>query len=116
MKEYEGVFTVNGYVEYRSVTWIGNSFANRGCAQASLMPERYWYLNRVVVTNSADRGRGIGGNLLRILQQDLKENFSPGKLVVDPGGYGSDPEDLIKFYKKFGFEETEEPLRLTWFF
>jgi ribosomal protein S18 acetylase RimI-like enzyme len=67
-----------------------------------------WYLNRVKVE---PMGEGIGSRLLQKLQERLL-NHAPGNasggfdiLIVEPGGYGSDPERLNKFYKRNGFVE-----------
>jgi len=83
----------------------------RGVAQASNMGD-FWYLNRVVVSPDSNRNQGIGGQLLARLQEELRKQDCK-KLIVEPGGYGSDPEQLFRFYKKHGF--IEETAYLAWY-
>lgn len=75
----------------------------------------YWYLNRVIV-RPGDRGKGIGRGLVQRLQEALRQRWAAEnhpaeirRLVVTPGGYGSDPADLEKFYASCGFE-TKSPI------
>lgn len=60
-----------------------------------------WYLNRLLVAYEA-RGNGIGTELIRRLAERLK-TLGATKLIVEPGGYGSDPKRLWKFYSERGF-------------
>jgi GNAT superfamily N-acetyltransferase len=66
-----------------------------------------WWLARLFVQPEY-RSQGFGTRLVRRLQEELllKPNFE--KLVVEPGGYGSDPKRLDVFYKRFGFRDYEE--------
>jgi len=109
---------------------------HRGVAEASNVSawdnsQGAWYLNRVKVE---PEGKGIGSRLLRKLQEtlldhkgDVKDNFraacgqTDGRtdrfdvLIVEPGGYGSDPKRLNKFYKRNGFvEDAAYPGALVW--
>lgn len=66
------------------------------------MEDGLWRISRVKVDDSVRRC-GIGRGLLERLQDELtKKGFVAVR--VQPGGYGSDPQDLQRFYEKCGFE------------
>jgi GNAT superfamily N-acetyltransferase len=90
--------------EFATAFWWGeNPMRNRGVAEASWMPDGFWYINRVLVKPPELRGKGIGGQLLERLKQELKEKAKATLIVVDPGGYGMDVEKQRRFYLKHGF-------------
>jgi GNAT superfamily N-acetyltransferase len=99
------------------MTWVADDASNcnrpSNC-EASFMGD-HWYLNRVKV-HDADQGKGIGRELVQRLQDALRRHWEaqehfpePRRLVVTPGGYGSNPADLEKFYASCGFE-TKSPV------
>lgn len=91
-----------------SVTaFVQGPLLSTGCAEASLMGD-HWYLNRLVVKPSY-RGKKIGTALLERLLSEL-ETRGGLPVIVEPGGYGSDVEELRSFYQRFGFEEKESYL------
>lgn len=108
---------VNSTERHVSVMWLTRSEESQvyshGIAEASNLsggPEpSEWYLNRIKVNT---RGQGYGSALLRALLAALatRENFI--QLVVEPGGYGSDPDRLVKFYERHGF--VRDPERECW--
>ncbi|KKN68036.1 hypothetical protein LCGC14_0455920 [marine sediment metagenome] len=113
MSGTERVWRVSRESECISVTThVRNAgFGKPSTCAASLLGE-CWFLNRVVVHRD-DRGAGIGKELMRRLQQALGERWTleryrseTHKLIVTPGGYGSDPADLEKFYQACGFTTT----------
>lgn len=90
---------------------------SRGVASADLyLPradEQCWWINRVLVTNEADRGKGIGGMLLDCL---LTEAIKQGArvIIVTPGGYGSDPKKQRRFYEAHDFFKVGEGFNEHW--
>jgi GNAT superfamily N-acetyltransferase len=84
------------YVYVRS-----GKFPRTHIAEASSYSPTKWYLNRVFV-HAASRGQGIGQQMVTRLQEELRARGAT-ELVVEPGGYGSDPEKLAVFYGKLGF-------------
>jgi len=95
--------------EYISVNLPGKGGLCDATASASDLGE-FWYVNRVFVTE-AERGKGFGLVVLRrLLDEIVKMNNK--RVVVEPGGYGSDPERLKKFYEKVGFRKTLD--WMTW--
>lgn len=79
---------------------------------ADFLPHKqYWWLARVFVQERY-RGSGLGTLLLLRLQAALK-NKPVDRVVVAPGGYGSDIDSLIRFYEKSGFRLIEPEL-LAW--
>jgi len=68
-----------------------------------------WYLNRLFVRQE-HRGNGYGPMLLNKLWAALEERRTlhvdwprVSRVIVHPGGYGSDPEELGRFYQHMGF-------------
>ncbi|HEX9135646.1 MAG TPA: GNAT family N-acetyltransferase, partial [Nitrospirota bacterium] len=57
------------------------------------------------------RNAGLGSELLARLQEELK-TAGCKKLVVEPGGYNSDPKRLREFYERHGFKQEE--FCMTW--
>lgn len=98
-----------------SVTWQGIKFEERGTAQASIFVriEGAWYLNRVVVHPVTNRGNGIGSQMLKKLQAELTARGCT-QLIVEPGGYGSDPKVLGRFYRRHGFRKKRGEDYLVW--
>jgi ribosomal protein S18 acetylase RimI-like enzyme len=65
----------------------------------------YWYLNRAKVHNQY-QGQGIGSALLKLVIDSIQE-LGGSVLVVEPGGYDSDPVRQRNFYLKNGFKESQ---------
>lgn len=75
-----------------------------GVVEASVMSKGIWFLNRAVIRAETDRRKGVGSQLLIKLLEKLKEQPDCKRLVVTPGGYGSDPSAQENFYLKNGFK------------
>lgn len=102
-------------MDYATAFWQRGLVRERGVAEASRMPGGYWYVNRVRVEPPGIRGRGIGGRLLERLKAVLRENTEDYLLVVDPGGYGEDPDRQRAFYAKHGFmDDQQTPGRMVY--
>lgn len=73
----------------------------RSVIDASELYNNHWEINRAFIQPEL-RGGGVGS---KMLQKTLSEIVKKGAdyITVTPGGYGSDPEDLYKFYSKSGF-------------
>jgi len=82
----------------------------RCTCDASNMHDGTWYLNRLFVHESV-RGKGIGSRLLAHMVTLLQGR---GTLIVDPGGYGSNPAKLRKWYRQQGFQTTAVKGRLQY--
>ncbi len=95
--------------EYCSVYFV-DGCVSEGVAEASKISNTDWFVNRVFIRNPLGRGRGLGSRLIKELQS-LVASRGCKKLIVTPGGYNSDPEKQINFYRKNGFEGKEE---LVW--
>ena len=86
---------------------VKRSIATASVSIMDWYKESAWYINRVFV-NDKLRGVGLGTRLVAILKEEtIKRN---GKvLVVEPGGYGSNPKNLKNFYvNKNGFVENKK--------
>lgn len=90
------------------MTWTGDTGIGHISACGASNMGFCWYLNRVNVP-SYHRGQGLGIALVTKLQDALIEQQSslpgphPSKLIVTPGGYGSDVSKLKQFYEACGF-------------
>lgn len=82
-------------------------------AEASNLYE-YWWIARVLVSKSEERGKGLGSLALqRLLQLIVKQSSLP--IRVAPGGYNEDPAKQIQFYEKNGFDQVaDKPGLLEW--
>ena len=65
--------------------------------------DEYWWLARLNVKPKYQK-KGYG----RLLVQKLKENARGIKILVAPGGYGTDPEVQFAFYRACGFVDQED--------
>jgi L-amino acid N-acyltransferase YncA len=64
--------------------------------------EKCWWISRVLVSQSSNRGRGIGGALLdRLLSEILAQGGR--SVIVTPGGYNADPVRQVRFYEQHDF-------------
>lgn len=54
------------------------------------------------------RGQGLGSKLLNAVIEECRERGAKS-IQVTPGGYGSDPKLLERFYVKAGFKPTSQP-------
>jgi ribosomal protein S18 acetylase RimI-like enzyme len=94
-----------------SVTWWkneNNPFEGTGNAAASYMQrDGEWYLNRVIIKPETLRSQGLGGELLERLKAEVARRGAT-RLMVEPGGYGSDPKRLQKFYRAHGFKRHRQ--------
>jgi len=69
-----------------------------------------WWMSRVYVPDRL-RGRGVGSKIVGTLIGHVKTlDKRIGRIVVAPGGYGSDPVRLVNFYEKLGFKMIKEGL------
>ena len=89
------------------------------CAYLAL-DDGSWYLNRLVIKPNY-RGQGLGPKLLDRLKEVFAERVIEhpdwpqcSRLLVEPGGYGSDVDELHKFYKSQGFKPYPSPGCLVW--
>lgn len=80
-------------------------------AGASHMGDGHWYLNRVVV-REGNRGKGLGTEAIKRLIDEVRKQGGT-EIVVEPGGYGSDPNKLRIWYARFGFEPAGDPDTFT---
>jgi GNAT superfamily N-acetyltransferase len=80
-----------------------------GVADASVFLPRpgYWWLARLKV-DARYQNQGIGTRLLRQVQDEVAKKNGVRGLIVEPGGYGSDPELLQKFYEGRGFVRQKQ--------
>ena len=77
-----------------------------GTCSISLIPGKFWYVNRVLV--DADyRGKGVGSKMLQAAIKAVKEQGG-NEIVVEPGGYDADPERQKNFYLRNGFVKKED--------
>lgn len=67
----------------------------------------HWWIARVFVYERA-RGKGLGLRLLQDLLAVMRKQSGPDRVIVSPGGYGSDPDELAVFYQRCGFVDTRE--------
>lgn len=90
------------------MTWKGNAMPS----VASITPtpindyQGEWWVNRVNV-NPRETKAGIGTAMLSILKAVAKIRDGT-KLIVCPGGYGTDRSVLVAFYEKNGFVTVED--------
>lgn len=75
-------------------------------------PTMVWFVNRVWVYPEG-RSSGLGTTALQELKlliqsECTKTWWLPTRMVVTPGGYGSDPQDLHRFYIKNHFNQIRE--------
>jgi GNAT superfamily N-acetyltransferase len=77
------------------------------------MEDGVWYLNRAIIRDPKARGRGVGTTLLtRLLQEVAAQGCT--RLIVEPGGYGADPQKQRRFYEKSGFRAFNTNGALVW--
>jgi predicted GNAT family N-acyltransferase len=62
-----------------------------------------WWISRVLIGNREQRGQGIGSKLLQKAVEEVLKHEPTAKIIVEPGGYGGNTEDQIRFYKNNGF-------------
>jgi len=75
--------------------------------EISCIEDHLWYINRCLVPESMGRGKGIGSSLLQSALQTILEIDPIAKIIVQPGGYNSDPDRQINFYTGNGFVLSE---------
>jgi ribosomal protein S18 acetylase RimI-like enzyme len=95
-----------------SVTWWQNvdrphAGTANACAGDMLLGNGDWYVNRVIVKPEGFRSKGLGGALLDRLKEEVAK-CGAKRLLVEPGGYGSAPHRLQKFYRSHGFKRHRE--------
>lgn len=79
------------------------------CASASLVapldyyPYEHWFVNRVLV-REGHRGKGLGTQVFETLLEGIRSLTQEAPIIVTPGGYGNDPEKLVVWYQRFGFQ------------
>jgi GNAT superfamily N-acetyltransferase len=67
-----------------------------------------WWVSRVLVGDRNTRGQGIGSYLIQRAVKEVLKNDPQAEILVEPGGYDSNTEQQINFYKKNGFVEHPE--------
>jgi predicted GNAT family N-acyltransferase len=72
------------------------------CAEADLVDGKWW-ISRVLVKKEQDRGNGLGSKFLQKLLYEIYLRDPDATVIVCPGGYVSDMERQISFYKKNDF-------------
>lgn len=72
-----------------------------------------WWVARCLVKEE-HRGRKLGSLLLTRVQEHLRGREGFIKMVVEPGGYNSDPARQRAFYERQGFREEEPEGALIW--
>lgn len=74
-----------------------------------------WWVARVLVSDPADRGKGLGS---LVLQAALKAVLVPtsgmAHVIVAPGGYENGHERQRRFYKKNGFCMVDDRGLMGW--
>lgn len=74
-----------------------------------------WWVARVLVTDPADRGKGLGSQVLQAaLRAILVPTAGMARVIVAPGGYDNDQERQRRFYAKNGFEPLSEGGPMEW--
>lgn len=68
-----------------------------------VLPVKTWYLSEVIVSADNDRCKGLGSALVKALVDEVRRRGGH-TLLVEPGGYGSDPKRLAVFYERLGFK------------
>lgn len=88
---------------------------NTGVANATPMEDHKqiygqgaWYLNRIKLEKPDQRNRGQGSRMLHHLKAEIIHRGGR-KLIVNPGGYDSDPDRLIRFYLSNNFRPVYCP-------
>lgn len=99
-----------------TVSWRDpENIVRRGTADLSALGDGEWEVNRVLVQGpGSPRGRGVGSRLLRTALAEVSK-MGGRRVLVAPGGYGSDPIQQRRFYEKNGFvaDSSQEGL-LVW--
>ena len=106
MSESDKLFskTVSGgYIKANSVSVLYARDALCVATASADIVGDHWWISRVKVHELARR-QGLGRAALLDLLALLRTKKGPRKVVVAPGGYGSDPEELSLFYQSCGFE------------
>ena len=90
-------------------THVSVSFYDRhrkGSVEADVLGPK-WSICRAVIHPTALRGRGLGSQMLRKLQ-DLMVEYGGEYMVVFPGGYDQEHDRQENFYLKNGFQKREK--------
>lgn len=82
-------------------------------ASADRLSQRQWLVSRVFVPEFY-RSKGVGSLLLTKLKEELAKVHQFRRVMVSPGGYGSDPERLHRFYTRNGFNKQGEENIYVW--
>jgi GNAT superfamily N-acetyltransferase len=64
-----------------------------------------WWVARVLVGDRNTRGQGIGSYLIQRAVKEVLKHDPQADILVEPGGYDSNTEQQVNFYKKNGFVE-----------
>lgn len=91
--------------DHVAVLWRpGQGLRPRGVVEAShFLEEGFWYVNRALVEPETARDQGHGTRMLQRLLDTIRRS-GPARVVVDPGGYGSNTRRQRRFYRKAGFQ------------
>lgn len=79
----------------------------RGEASATELATGVWYLNRALVQPEGARGKGLGTQLLKRLLETISRKPEFQRVVVEPGGYGGNEEQQVRFYTRNGFKQRD---------
>ena len=94
-------FRTVAYYGHVTIAWQGETIADKGTISADLVV-RYWWLNRAIVQPKNNRRKGIGGQMLEMLKDEVKKQDGKA-IVVTPGGYDLNAKDQYRFYENHGF-------------
>ena len=64
------------------------------------------WLNKIIVPKS-ERGKGLGGKIIKMLKKYVDDNGIPLKLLAD-SCYGTELNKLKSIYRSLGFEEYKD--------
>jgi ribosomal protein S18 acetylase RimI-like enzyme len=95
---------VNHTHQHTSITWEERgSILGFAYYAPAAMTDRTWYVYWIVV-HKGQQGRGIGGQMLRYLEDDIRTRQNGRLLLIETG---SMPHyDLTRqFYRKHGYDE-----------
>ncbi|CCO08742.1 GNAT family N-acetyltransferase [Desulforamulus hydrothermalis] len=92
------------------VIHVKTNYLFPACATISRLHDNVWYFNRLIVPKCTRR-QGLAGELMKKLVTLLDDNKII--LINEVQGTGDlNNDQLVIFYKKYGFFETDRPYRL----
>lgn len=85
----------------------------RSVIDASELYDGNWEINRAFIQDNM-RSNGLGSKMLQRAISEILNN-NPKSICVTPGGYGSDVEELYRFYGKNGFRMDDDHYGLMYY-